>query len=118
MKHLPEELLDEQDILYTPIEVARLFRVDPKTISRWQKRGRFDEFEVEVLYTIGGHRRFRKVDIDKLLERLALEGEQETEMNRHIWEESHKKDGNVAVSGAEEIQRSKDRLVKSNNRSI
>ncbi len=48
--------------LYTPAEVASLFRVDPKTVARWAKAGKLNSIR-----TIGGHRRFRADDIDALL---------------------------------------------------
>lgn len=52
--------LDElpEDFLLTPAEVARLFRVDPKTVTRWAKAGR-----LQSIRTIGGHRRFLAADI-------------------------------------------------------
>ena len=40
--------------LLLPAEVAGLFRVDPKTVTRWAKAG-----ELKSCRTIGGHRRFR-----------------------------------------------------------
>ncbi|MFY0409738.1 BldC family transcriptional regulator [Solicola sp. PLA-1-18] len=39
--------------LYTPGEVARMFRVDPKTVTRWAQAGK-----LPVVLTLGGHRRF------------------------------------------------------------
>ena len=48
--------------LYTPSEVARLFRVDPKTVSRWQEKGL-----IGCVRTPGGTRRYRKSEIDALL---------------------------------------------------
>lgn len=52
--------LDElpDDFLLKPAEVAKLFRVDPKTVTRWAKSGRLPS-----LHTMGGHRRFRVSDI-------------------------------------------------------
>lgn len=44
--------------LLTTGEVARLFRVDPKTVTRWAKEGRLPFFR-----TPGGHRRFREEDV-------------------------------------------------------
>jgi excisionase family DNA binding protein len=41
------------DVLLTPSEVAALFRVDPKTVTRWAKAGR-----IECIRTLGGHRRY------------------------------------------------------------
>ena len=51
---------DEQ--LLTSGEVARLFRVDPKTVSRWAAAGK-----VESIRTPGGHRRYRETDIQRML---------------------------------------------------
>jgi excisionase family DNA binding protein len=48
--------------LLTPGEVAALFRVDPKTVTRWAAAGR-----VPSLVTPGGRRRFRASDVDKML---------------------------------------------------
>jgi excisionase family DNA binding protein len=53
----------EQDRLLTPGEVARLFRVDPKTVTRWAQAGR-----ISSIRTPGGHRRFWESDIRRLLE--------------------------------------------------
>jgi excisionase family DNA binding protein len=44
--------------LLKPWEVARLFRVDAKTVSRWQQEGKLD-----AIRTPGGHRRFRKSEV-------------------------------------------------------
>lgn len=41
------------DRLLTPGEVADLFRVDPKTVTRWAAAGRLHSIK-----TPGGHRRF------------------------------------------------------------
>ena len=43
----------QADVLLTPAEVAALFRVDPKTVTRWAKAGR-----IECIRTLGGHRRY------------------------------------------------------------
>ncbi|CAM3153705.1 BldC family transcriptional regulator [Nocardioides dubius] len=48
--------------LLTPAEVAALFRVDPKTVTRWAKAGR-----IHSIKTLGGHRRFREDEILALL---------------------------------------------------
>ncbi len=50
------------EVLYTPSEVAALFRVDPKTVSRWSIAGKLPSFR-----TLGGHRRFRASDVHALL---------------------------------------------------
>lgn len=46
------------DPLLTPAEVAQLFQVDPKTVSRWADKGL-----VPSTRTLGGHRRFRESDV-------------------------------------------------------
>lgn len=43
-------------------EVARLFRVDPRTVTRWANTGRIRYFR-----TMGGHRRFYRADIERQL---------------------------------------------------
>ncbi|GAA0980978.1 BldC family transcriptional regulator [Nocardiopsis tropica] len=49
--------------LFTPAEVARLFRVDPKTVTRWAAAGRLSSVR-----TPGGHRRFREAEVRALLD--------------------------------------------------
>jgi excisionase family DNA binding protein len=48
--------------LLTPSEVAALFRVDPKTVTRWAQAGKLSSIR-----TLGGHRRFSSEEIRKLL---------------------------------------------------
>jgi excisionase family DNA binding protein len=55
--------VDTGDRLLTPGEVAALFRVDPKTVSRWAAAGR-----IGSIRTLGGHRRFRESEVRALLE--------------------------------------------------
>ena len=52
------------DELLTPAEVASLFRVDPKTVTRWAKAGKLTSIR-----TLGGHRRFRAEEVYSLLHR-------------------------------------------------
>ena len=49
--------------LLTPAEVAAMFRVDPKTVTRWAKAGR-----LASVRTLGGHRRYREAEVRALLE--------------------------------------------------
>ena len=49
--------------LLTPSEVAALFRVDPKTVTRWAKAGKLTSIR-----TLGGHRRYRATEVQALLE--------------------------------------------------
>ena len=53
----------EADALLTPAEVAALFRVDPKTVTRWAKAGKLTSIR-----TLGGHRRYRSAEVHALLE--------------------------------------------------
>jgi len=55
MSPTPEHLL-------TPGEVAALFRVDPKTVTRWAQQGK-----LSAVRTLGGHRRFRADEVYALL---------------------------------------------------
>jgi len=52
----------ESDALLTPSEVATLFRVDPKTVTRWAKAGKLSSIR-----TLGGHRRYRESEVRELL---------------------------------------------------
>ena len=52
----------EQEILLTPSEVATLFRVDPKTVTRWAKAGKLTSIR-----TLGGHRRYKESEVKALL---------------------------------------------------
>jgi len=51
-----------QEKLLTPSEVATLFRVDPKTVTRWAKAGK-----LKSIKTLGGHRRYRESEVRALL---------------------------------------------------
>ncbi|GAA3441027.1 BldC family transcriptional regulator [Planomonospora venezuelensis] len=48
--------------LLTPQEVASLFRVDPKTVTRWAKAGK-----LQSIRTLGGHRRYYEDEVRALL---------------------------------------------------
>jgi excisionase family DNA binding protein len=52
----------EAEKLLTPAEVASLFRVDPKTVTRWAKAGKLNSIR-----TLGGHRRYREAEVRALL---------------------------------------------------
>ena len=52
----------EVEKLLTPAEVASLFRVDPKTVTRWAKAGKLNSIR-----TLGGHRRYREAEVRALL---------------------------------------------------
>jgi excisionase family DNA binding protein len=48
----------ESEPLLTPAEVATMFRVDPKTVTRWAKSGK-----LQFIRTLGGHRRYRESEV-------------------------------------------------------
>lgn len=52
----------DHEVLLTPAEVAALFRVDPKTVTRWAKAGK-----LTAVRTLGGHRRYRQSEVQSLL---------------------------------------------------
>ncbi|HMC41541.1 MAG TPA: BldC family transcriptional regulator [Acidimicrobiales bacterium] len=56
------------DALLTPAEVAALFRVNPKTVTRWARAGK-----ITAIRTLGGHRRFRASEIRRCLEQMEHE---------------------------------------------
>jgi excisionase family DNA binding protein len=51
-----------EDRMLTPGEVAALFRVDPRTVTRWAKIGK-----LRSVRTPGGHRRYRETEVRALL---------------------------------------------------
>jgi excisionase family DNA binding protein len=53
----------ENELLLTPSEVAAMFRVNPKTVTRWARAGK-----ISAIRTLGGHRRFRASEIGRFLE--------------------------------------------------
>jgi excisionase family DNA binding protein len=52
--------------LLTPAEVAALFRVDPKTVTRWAKAGKLTSIR-----TLGGHRRYKESEVKALLKKIS-----------------------------------------------
>lgn len=59
---MANESIPETPELLTPAEVARLFRVNAKTVSRWARAGKLTSIR-----TIGGHRRFRRSEVEALV---------------------------------------------------
>ena len=57
----------DHERLLTPAEVAALFRVDPKTVTRWAKAGKLSSIR-----TLGGHRRYWESEVRRLLEQSAV----------------------------------------------
>lgn len=52
----------QSDVMLTPAEVASMFRVDPKVVTRWAKTGK-----LSAIRTLGGHRRYRESEVRALL---------------------------------------------------
>ena len=59
-------MASEQEVLLTPAEVASLFRVDPKTVTRWAKAGKLTSIR-----TLGGHRRYKESEVKALLKTIT-----------------------------------------------
>ena len=59
----------QPEVLLTPAEVAKLFRVDPKTVTRWAKAGK-----ITAIRTLGGHRRYRLSEVQALLKSFPRRG--------------------------------------------
>jgi excisionase family DNA binding protein len=59
---MPQRQPDPTDRLLTPTEVAALFRVDAKTVTRWARAGKLSSIR-----TLGGHRRYHESEIRALL---------------------------------------------------
>ena len=55
----------DHDALLTPSEVAAMFRVNPKTVTRWARAGK-----ISAIRTLGGHRRFRAAEIKQFLDQV------------------------------------------------
>ncbi len=54
--------LSDTERLLTPADVAAMFRVDPKTVTRWARDGR-----LTAVRTLGGHRRYLQSEVLGLL---------------------------------------------------
>jgi len=68
---MQSNLRNQQEVLLTPAEVAALFRVDPKTVTRWAKTGK-----LTAIRTLGGHRRYRQSEVMSLLKTNPTSGGQ------------------------------------------
>ena len=62
----PHLSISGQENLLTPSEVAALFRVDPKTVTRWAKAGKLTSIK-----TLGGHRRYKESEVKALLKTIT-----------------------------------------------
>lgn len=68
-KDLPVGMPDhlDPDALMKPGDVAQLFHVAPKTISRWEQSG-----VLSAVRTAGGHRRFATRSVYELVDALGV----------------------------------------------
>jgi excisionase family DNA binding protein len=57
-----ETVLGDHADLLTPAEAARKLGVTPNTVTRWSRAGK-----IAAIQTMGGHRRFRRSEIERLL---------------------------------------------------
>lgn len=57
-----------EDDIYTPSMVAELFKVHPRSVTRWANQGKLRSFR-----TPGGHRRFRKEDVEAFMKTVEVE---------------------------------------------
>jgi len=61
----------DEEALLTPSEVAAMFRVNPKTVTRWARSGK-----ISAIRTLGGHRRFKASEIKDFLAQVGEDIEQ------------------------------------------
>lgn len=71
---MPNEFPRPDDLL-RPAEVAELFGVRPPTIARWAREGKLTPF-----LTPGGHRRYSRTSIQRLLRGEAAPSEAERQL--------------------------------------
>ena len=57
----------DRNELLTPAEAARLLGVTPNTVTRWSRAGK-----VSAIQTMGGHRRFRRSEVERVLQESNL----------------------------------------------
>lgn len=55
--------MEHEEDLLKPDEVAQMFGVNVKTVTRWNNSG-----QLPAIKTVGGHRRYRRKDVQKALE--------------------------------------------------
>lgn len=65
--NFPPLASNNQEMLLTPAEVASMFRVDPKTVTRWAKAGKLTSIK-----TLGGHRRYKESEVKALLKSISI----------------------------------------------
>jgi transposase len=87
--------------LYSAQDVANIFRVSTKTVSRWSKPGgNFEIRNVQILNTIGGHKRYYQEEIHQLFQ-LMLEGR--LYPNEDVKPNNSKADGPSRIAGLPKV---------------
>ncbi len=69
MSDIAQDTVQTGDDYVTPGEAARYLHVSPKTINRWANDGR-----IPCIVTLGGHRRFRREDVDAAVRQMSARG--------------------------------------------
>jgi excisionase family DNA binding protein len=64
---------DQKSELLTPSEVGQMLRVNPKTVTRWARAGK-----LPAIKTTGGHRRFRRSDVEQAVAQAAHDSGEES----------------------------------------
>lgn len=59
---------NQTDNIMRPEEVAQLFKVSVRTVARWADQGLLPHFK-----TVGGHHRYRRAEVEAILEATAGE---------------------------------------------
>jgi excisionase family DNA binding protein len=67
-------MIGEQEVLLTAAEVAKLFRVGPKTINRWAAQG-----QLTIIKTAGRHYRYKESEVKLLLESFTTKAKPENQ---------------------------------------
>ena len=58
-----QDTAENSDEYLTPRDAARMLSVSGRTVSRWADQGR-----ISHIVTLGGHRRFRRADVERLVD--------------------------------------------------
>ena len=61
-----DDTADTAEEFLTPGQVARILHVSPQTVNRWANEGR-----IPCTLTLGGHRRFKRADVDAAVRRVG-----------------------------------------------
>jgi excisionase family DNA binding protein len=71
--------MEKKDRALTPSEVAGIFGVDPKTVTRWAQSGKISSFR-----TPGGHRRYWESDVEAFMKAHTTKVSEELEDARDL----------------------------------